>query len=144
MKLVADTSMLVIGLTLVVGGVLGIELYTPAERYSPDPRPASTATVYIGGSKGEAYWMRWGDFSGALEGRKEGVVGDKPTAYEIDLSQAPTDGSDTLEVRAGKLETDDGILTLAVEIGDELVAWNYTSKADPALAEEYVSHTLGP
>jgi hypothetical protein len=88
--------------------------------------------------------MRWGDFSGALEGRKEGVVGDKPTVYEIDLSQAPTDGSDTLEVRAGKLETDDGILTLAVEIGDELVAWSYISEADPALAEEYVSHTLGP
>jgi hypothetical protein len=144
MKLVADTSMLVIGLTLVVGGVLGIVRYRPAEPHLPNPRPVSTATVYVGGSKGEAYWMQWGDFSGALEGRKEGVVGDKPAAYEIDLSQAPTDGSDTLEVRAGKLETEEGTLTLALEVGDELVEGNYTSEADPALSEVYVSHTLGP
>jgi hypothetical protein len=78
--------MLVIGLTLVVGGVLGIVRYRPAEPHLPNPRPVSTATVYVGGSKGEAYWMQWGDFSGALEGRKEGVVGDKSAAYEIDLS----------------------------------------------------------
>jgi hypothetical protein len=144
MKLVADTSMLVIGLTLLAGGVLGIVRYKPAEPHSHNPRPASTATVYVGGSKGEAYWMQWGDFSGALEGRKEGVVGDKPEAYEIDLSEAPTDGSDTLEVRAGKLEIGEGTLTLAVEVGDEEVEWDYTSEADPALSEIYVSHALGP
>ncbi len=54
-----------------------------------------TGTVYVGGSKGEAYWMRWGDFSGTIEGHEEGVVGNKPVVYEIDLSQAPTAGSDT-------------------------------------------------
>jgi len=142
MKLVADTSMLVIGLTLVVGGMLGLARYMSAEPYTQDPPTANTATVYIGGSKGEAYWMHWGDFSGALDGRKEGVVGDKPAAYEIELSQAPIDGSDTLEVRAGKSEREKGLLTLTVVVGDEVIGWDYTSEADSALSELYVSRTL--
>jgi hypothetical protein len=142
MKLVADTAMLVIGLTLVVGGVLGVVRYKPGEPYSSDPRPAGTATVYVSGSEGVAYWMQWDSFSGALGGRKEGVVGEEPAVYEIDLSQAPTDGSDTLEVRAGKSERDERVLTLAVEVGEDLVGWEYSIQADPALSEMYVSHTL--
>jgi hypothetical protein len=144
MKLVADTAMLVIGLTLVVGGVLGVVRYKPGEPYSTDLRPAGTATVYVSGSEGVAYWMQWDSFSGALGGRKEGVVGEKQAVYEIDISQAPTDGSDTLEVRAGKSETDEGVLTLAVKVGEELVGWEYTTQADLALSEMYVSHTLDP
>ena len=57
MKLVADTAMLVIGLTLVVGGVLGVVRYRPGEPYSPDQRSADTAAVYVSGSEGVAYWM---------------------------------------------------------------------------------------
>lgn len=144
MKLVADTAMLVIGLTLVVGGVLGVVRYRPAEPYSPDQRPADTAMVYVSGSEGVAYWMKWDSFSGALGGRKEGVVGEEPAVYEIDLSQASTDGSDTLEVWAGKSETDEGVLTLAVEVGEEFVSGEYTTRADPALSEMYVSHNLDP
>lgn len=143
MKLVADTSMLVIGLTLVVGGMLSLARYMSAEPYTQDPPTDDTATVYVGGSKGGAYWMQWGDFSGAIQGHKEGVVRDKPAAYEIDLSQAPTDGSDTLEVRAGKLEREEGLLTLTVVVGDEVIGWDYTVEADPALSEVYVSRTLG-
>ena len=143
MKLVADTAMLVIGLTPVVGGVLSVVRYRPGEPYSTDPRPAGTATVYVSGSEGVAYWMQWDSFSGALGGCKEGV-GEKRAVYEIDLSQAPTDGSDTLEVRAGKSETDKGVLTLVVEVGKELVGWEYSTQADPALSEMYVSHSLDP
>jgi hypothetical protein len=143
-KLVADTAMLVIGLTLVVGGVLGVVRYRPGEPYSPDQRSADTATVYVSGSEGVAYWMQWDSFSGALGGRKEGVVGEERAVYEIDLSQASTDGSDTLEVWAGKSETDEGVLTLAVEVGEESVGWKYSTRADPALSEMYVSHTLDP
>ena len=142
MKLVADTAMLVVGLTLVVGGVLGVVRYRPSEPYSTDLRPAGTATVYVSGSEGVAYWMQWDSFSGALEGSKEGVVGEEPAVYEIDLSQASTDGSDTLEVRAGKSETDEGVLTLAVEVGEDLVGWEYSTRADLALSGMYVSHTL--
>jgi hypothetical protein len=143
MKLVADSAMVVIGLTIVVGGVLGAVRYRPAEPYSsPDQRPADTATVYVSGSEGVAYWMQWDSFSGALGGRKEGVVGEEPAVYEIDLSQASTDGSDTLEVWAGKSERDEGDLTLAVEVGEEFVGWEYSTRADPALSEMYVSHTL--
>jgi hypothetical protein len=141
-KLVADTAMLVIGLALVVGGVLGVEGHRFGEPYSPAPRPSKTATVYVGGTKGESYWLHWGDFCGALKGHTEGVVGDKLAIYEIDLSQAPTDGSDTLEVRAGKFERTEGTLTVAVEVGGELVGWEYTSEAKPALSEMYISHTL--
>lgn len=147
MKLAADTSMLVIGLSLVVGGLLSVARYGEfAQPYSAqNPQPADTATIYVGGSKGEAFWIEWGDFSGTLEGRKEGVVvGEEPVVYEIDLSQAPTDGSDTLEVRAGKSQREEGDLSLEVEVGDEQVGWDYTSEADPAISELYVSHTLGP
>ena len=144
MKLVADTVMLVIGLTLVVGGVLGALRYRPSETYSPDQRSADTAKVYISGSEGVAYWMQWNSFSGALGGREEGVMGEEPVVYEIDLSQASTDGSDTLEVRVGKSETDEGVLTLAVEVREETVGLEYTTRADPALSEMYVSHSLDP
>ena len=74
MKLVADTAMVVIGLTLVVGGVLGALSYRHGEPYSLDQRPADTATVYVRGSEGVAYWMQCDSFSGALGGRKEVVV----------------------------------------------------------------------
>lgn len=146
MKLVADTSMLVIGLSLIVGGLLAVARYgESAQLYSAqDQRPADTAAIYVSGSKGEAFWIEWGDFSGTLEGHEEGVVGEEPVVYEIDLSQAPTDGSDTLEVRAGKSERGEGALSLEVEVGDEQVGWDYTSEADPALSEMYISHTLGP
>ena len=142
MKLVADTAMLGIGLVLVVGGVLGVVGHRFGEPYSPDPRPSETATVYVGGTKGESYWLHWGDFRGALKGQTEGVVGDEVAIYEIDLSQAPTDASDTLEVRAGKSEKTEGNLTVAVEVGEEFVGWEYTSEAEPALSEVYISHTL--
>jgi hypothetical protein len=141
-KLVGDTAMLVIGLALVVGGVQGVVGHKLGEPNSPDPRPSETATVYVGGTKGESYWLHWGDFCGDLKGHTEGVVGDKLAIYVIDLSQAPTDGSDTLEVRAGKSERAEGTLTVAVEVGDELVGGEYTSEAEPALSEMYISHTL--
>ena len=144
MKLVANTAMLVIGLTLVVGGVLGVVRYRPGEPYSPDQRSADTATVYVSGSEGVAYWKQWDSFSGASGGRKEGVVEEERAVYEIDLSQASTDGSDTLEVRAGKSETDEGVLTLMVKVGEESVGWEYSTRADPALSEMYVPHTLDP
>jgi hypothetical protein len=108
MKLVADTSMLVIGLTLVVGGVLGIVRYEPGEPYSsPDPRTTDTATIYVGESKGEGYRVRWDDFSGTTleKGRKRGVLGDDPVVYEEDLGHAPTDARDLAEIlRASKLK----------------------------------------
>ena len=144
MKLVADTAMLVVGLTFVVGGVIGVVRYSPGEPYSPDRRPADTATVYVSGSEGVAYWMQWDSFSGDLGGHREGVLGEEPTVYEIDLSQATTPASDTLEVWASKSEPDEGILTLAVEVGEESVGWEYSTRADPALSEVYVSHTLDP
>ena len=144
MKLVADSAMLVVGLTLVVGGVLGALSHRPGEPYSPDQRPADTATVYVSGSEGVTYWMQWDSFSGASGGRKEGVVGEEPAVYEIDLSQPSTDGSDTLEVWVGKSERDEGDLTLAVEVGEESVGWEYSTRADAALSEMYVPHTLDP
>ena len=49
-----------------------------------------------------------------------------------------------LEVRAGKSETDEGVLTLTVEVGEEFVGWEYSTRADPALSEMYVPHTLDP
>ena len=71
-------------------------------------------------------------------------MGEEWAVYEIDLSQASTDGSDTLEVSAGKSETDEGVLTLTVEVGEEFVGWEYSTRADPVLSEMYVPHTLDP
>jgi hypothetical protein len=71
-KLVADTAMLVVGLPLVVGGVLGALSYRPGEPYSPDQRSADTATVYVSGSEGVAYWMQWDSFSGPWGDAKKG------------------------------------------------------------------------
>ncbi|MGI8909596.1 MAG: hypothetical protein ACR2JR_03450 [Rubrobacteraceae bacterium] len=143
MKLVGDTLMLVIGLTLVLGGVVVLGGNRPVEANRPAPPTANTATVYVGGPEGEAYWMKWGDFSGALGGRKEGIFGSEPSAYELDLSKAPADGSDALEVRANKLEAWEGNLTLVVEVGDESIDLEDTSETAPNIAELYVSHRLG-
>jgi hypothetical protein len=141
-KLVPDTAMLVIGLVLVLGGILGIVGHKPGKPYSLDSQPAEAATVYISGSKGVPYWLHWGDFCGASEGHREGVVGEEPAVYEIDLSQVPTDGSDTLEVRAGKSEMAEGTLTIEVKVGGKLIGWEYTTEAEPDLSEVYISHTL--
>jgi hypothetical protein len=117
-----------------------------AKTVEPPPVDESNvAEIYVLGASGGEYWISWHDDTGdvAEVHRKHGTVVEDPKPYRVDISEAPTDGSDTLFVDAGKRTMWEGDLSLVLKVGGKFRDCYSISETDPAIAETYVRWTVG-
>ena len=149
MSLVAKATLLlvILGLLAATSTLHDTRVRHATAAHHSDLMPENVAVVYVSGyvdgSRSGPYWVKLGDFAGAVEGHAEGVLKGNPSRHRFDLDGTPTDGSDTLEVWAGKSEAWGGYLNLVVKVDGRFVGCADTPAADPAIAEAYVTHRLG-